>query len=76
MSSLADFQIHETIDGDYNHIGATVADAILQGNRRYLSFVTPRVRRILERFPMHRTTTAVLEVLRTTPTADFLCLND
>lgn len=76
VGGLTDFEIYATIDGDYDHIGATVADAILQANRRYVSFVTPRVRRLLERFPSHRTTTAALEVLRTTSTADFLRLND
>ena len=76
VRDLADFQIYATIDGDYDHIGATVADAILQANRRYVSFVAPRVRRILDRFPSQRTTTDTLKILRTVPTFDFLRLND
>jgi len=76
VRGLADFEIYATIDGEYDHIGATVADAILQANRRYVSFVTPRVQRILQRFPAQRTTAAALDILRTTPTSDFLRLND
>lgn len=76
VRGLTDFEVYTTIDGDYDHIGATVADAILQANRRYASFVKPRVSRILEYFPTHRTTTAALDLLQTTPTADFLRLND
>ena len=31
----AQFPIYTEIDGGYNHIGATIADAILQANRDY-----------------------------------------
>jgi len=31
VRSLPGFSFYKTIDGNYNHIGATVADAVLQG---------------------------------------------
>jgi 3-methyladenine DNA glycosylase/8-oxoguanine DNA glycosylase len=60
VQSLPDFVIYKTIDGNYNHIGATVADAVLQANMRYATHVKPRVNRILETYPEARTTTTVL----------------
>ena len=33
VHTLPDFQHYTSIDGAYDHIGATVADAILQANR-------------------------------------------
>lgn len=63
VRSLPDFVIYKTIDGNYDHIGATVADAVLQANMRYATHVKPRVNRILETYPEARTTTAVLALV-------------
>ena len=73
VGGLPDFRMYE---GPYDHIGATVADAILQANRHYVSFVTPRVQRIRNRFPSDPTTAAALAILRSTSTIDFLGVND
>jgi len=72
VRSLPDFVIYETIDGNYNHIGATAADAVLQANMRYATHVKPRVNRILETYPEARTTTAVLQLLEEVSATEFL----
>lgn len=69
---LTDFVIYETIDGNYNHIGATVADAVLQANNRYATNVKPRVNRILDAYPEAKTTTAVLRLLKEISAMEFL----
>lgn len=72
VRSLPEFVNHETIDGNYNHIGATVADAVLQANNRYATNVKPRVNRILTTYPNDRTTTAALHLLKGMPATEFL----
>lgn len=64
--------MYKDIDGNYNHIGATVADAVLQANLRYKTHVKPRVNRILSRYPEARTTTSVLQLLASIPATEFL----
>ena len=72
VQSLPGFVIYETIDGNYDHIGATVADAVLQANMRYKTHVKPRVDRILARFPTARTTSSVLQLLKSITATEFL----
>jgi hypothetical protein len=72
VRSQPNFVIYTTIDGNYNHIGATVADAVLQANMRYATHVKPRVNRILAEYPEVRTTTAVLSVLEKIKATEFL----
>jgi thermostable 8-oxoguanine DNA glycosylase len=48
IKSLPDFVIHTQIDGHYNHIGAALADAVLQSNNDYERNVRPRIKRIRE----------------------------
>jgi len=72
IRSQPNFVIYTTIDGNYNHIGATVADAVLQANMRYATHVKPRVNRILSVYPEARTTTAVLRVLEKIKATEFL----
>lgn len=72
VRSLPEFVIYETIDGNYNHIGATVADAVLQANNRYATHVKPRVKRILATYPEVRTTTSVLRLSEEISAAEFL----
>ena len=72
VRSLPDFIFYETIDGNYNHMGATVADAILQANMRYSTHVKPRVNRILEIYPNSKTTTEVLQLLNEIDGVKFL----
>ena len=72
VSSLPDFVFYEAIDGNYNHIGATIADAVLQANNNYTNNVKPRVKRILDTYPEAKTTTAVFHLLKEISTVDFL----
>lgn len=75
VRSLSDFIIYESIDGKYNHIGAAVADAILQANNDYEKNVRPRILRILTNFPEHRTTNEVLKILESIKPIQFLNWN-
>ncbi len=75
IDSIDDFEIYTDIDGNYDHIGATVADAILQANNRYATHVKPRVNRILETYPEARTTTAVINLLGNISAKELLSWN-
>jgi hypothetical protein len=72
VQSLPGFEFYETIDGNYDHIGATVADAILQANNKYSTHVKPRVNRILAQYPEARTINSVLRLLKVIPATEFL----
>lgn len=72
VRSLPGFEFYETIDGNYDHIGAAVADAVLQANNKYKTHVKPRVNRILSRYPEARTTSAVLHLLESIAVTEFL----
>lgn len=72
VRSLPDFVINENIDCNYNHIGATIADAVLQRNMRYKTHVKPRVNRILSTYPKSRTTKEVLRLLETVSAIEYL----
>jgi hypothetical protein len=72
VRSLPEFDFSETIDGKYDHIGATVADAVLQANMRYKTHVKPRVNRILAQYSDARTTSEVLYLLNLIPATEFL----
>lgn len=63
IHSLTDFVIVETVDGDYDHMGATITDAILQPRISYETTVRPRVQRLLEQYPEARTTSGFLNLL-------------
>ena len=73
IKSRPDFVYHK-VDPPYGHTGATIADSILQANNRYSS-VTPRIRRILARWPRENTVTAVLDVLKSVPAVQYLNWN-
>ena len=50
IQSLPDFRIYTEIDGNYGHMGATLADAVLQANNNYERNVRPRISRIRNKF--------------------------
>lgn len=72
IRTLPDFKFYETIDGNYDHIGATVADAVLQARLRYETHVKPRVNRILALYPEAKTTSSVLHILESISAKKFL----
>lgn len=75
IRSLADF-VYREVDEPYNHIGATIADAVLQPQREYNSFVTPKTDRILAKWPNVKTVTQLVELLESVRACDFLDWND
>ena len=56
IKNLNDFVVSGFIEGNYNHIGATITDAILQAGLRYETVVRPRVDKI-KKYPEAKTTT-------------------
>lgn len=66
LRSLDGFVIVNDIDGNYNHVGATIADAILQAGTTYKTVVQPRIRRILELYPNAVTVSAFWTLLQET----------
>jgi hypothetical protein len=75
IQSLPDFS-YCAVDDRYNNIGATIADAVLQPQRDYDSFVTPKTVRILEKWRDVRTVTQLVELLKSVQASDFLDLED
>jgi hypothetical protein len=51
IRSLPGFRVYTQIDGNYGHLGATLADAVLQSNNNYERNVRPRIARILRVYP-------------------------
>ena len=61
---LGDFEIVEELALPYNHMGATITDAVLQAGLRYETVVWPRVQHVMESYPEAVTTSRFLSVLR------------
>jgi hypothetical protein len=59
-----DFRIVTEMDGQYGHMGATLADAVLQAGVKYDSVVRPRIDRLRRDFPEANTTSAFEQLLR------------
>lgn len=72
VRSLTDFVMYTTPDDKYGHIGATIADAILQANNNYKRNVKPRTDRILAKYPSATTTSSLLTLLALVPVKEFL----
>lgn len=51
IEGLSDFPIATEIDGNYQNMGATIIDGILQAGVNYKSTVKPRVNEYLEQYP-------------------------
>jgi thermostable 8-oxoguanine DNA glycosylase len=64
IKTLPDFSIVETCDGKYNHIGATITDAVLQAGIDYETVVRPRIQRLIKEYPEAKTTTEFLKLFR------------
>ena len=72
VQSLSGFRIIDEIDGNYNHMGATIADAILQANMKYESHVRPRVNRIRTEYPEAATISGLRRLLSEITITEFL----
>jgi hypothetical protein len=62
VRSLDDFQIKQ-VEEPYNHMGATITDAILQAGVRYDTVVRPRVHKLIKQYPEGKTTSGFLQLL-------------
>ena len=76
---IADYAIEEGVkDAEircrptYDHMGAVLADSVLQAGLNYASVVKPRVQSILESFPHARTVDVLVEVVRHEGSGNFL----
>ncbi|MFC5391733.1 hypothetical protein [Bosea vestrisii] len=56
----------------YDHLGAVLADSVLQAGLRYASVVRPRVERILVNYPDSANACALAEIVRKGQAAEFL----
>ena len=63
IRSLKDFEIVKEIDGNYDHMGATITDAMLQAGTRYETVVRPRVQRMREQYPEARTLSEFIKII-------------
>jgi len=64
LDSLKSFKLVDYCDGNYDHMGATIADAILQAGLKYDSVVRPRIQQIRDKYPSANTTSSFLKLLR------------
>ncbi len=72
IRSLPDFEIYTAIDGNYGHLGATLADAVLQANNNYERNVRRRIGEIREQHPTAMNLSGLRELLRSMTTQEFL----
>jgi hypothetical protein len=56
----------------YTHIGALLADSILQAGMNYNTVVRPRINRILKYYPHASTVDVVVKIIKDGGTSDFL----
>ena len=64
IRSLSRFEIYTQIDGNYGHVGAILADAILQSNNDYERNVRSRIARVRE---MYARETSLEDLKRAAP---------
>lgn len=63
IQSLEGFRLERSPAGNYNHMGATIAEVILQAGIDYRSVVVPRVQNLLRLYPEAATTSGFLSLL-------------
>jgi len=63
VHTLVAFEMIEDLELPYNHMGATITDAVLQAGLRYETVVWPRVQHVMT-IPEAATTSGFLAVLR------------
>lgn len=72
IRGLSDFSIVTEIDGNYQRLGATIADVVLQANMPYETHVRPRIKQIRRMFPAAATMSGLKKVLTERTTSGFL----
>ena len=72
VNSLPDFGMATNIDRNYENIGATIADSVLQANNNYKRNVGPRITRIRREYAAVRTSQELSALLQELPVATYL----
>ena len=62
INSLEGFKFDSEAGGNYQHIGATLIDGVLQAGLNYKTVVKPRVDIVLSTYPDHKTTSMFLNL--------------
>jgi len=62
INSLEGFKFDSEIDGNYQHMGATLVDGVLQAGLNYKTVVKPRVDFVLSTYPGYKTTSLFLDL--------------
>lgn len=62
INSLEGFEFDSEIDDNYQHIGATLVDGVLQAGLKYKTVVKPRVDFILSSYSGYKTTSSFLNL--------------
>lgn len=63
VRALADFTLQRSPAGNYQHMGATITESILQAGINYRTVVVPRVNALRENHPEAKTTSGFLALL-------------
>lgn len=72
VRSLTDFTMEPSPVGEHDHMGAIIAEAILQAGINYRNVVLPRVRKLRDDYPDARTTSGFAALLLRVGTAELL----
>jgi len=72
IRKLPDFEVLHNVRTSYGHMGATIADGVLQAGISYETVVWPRVHRLLTEFPQAKTTDTFYDLLKHRGTAEVL----
>jgi hypothetical protein len=75
IRSLPGFVMYTQIDGNYGHIGATLADAVLQSNNNYEKNVRQRIARIRQVYERETSLQDLKRLLQHVSPQDFLNWN-
>jgi hypothetical protein len=75
VRSLPDFKTYTQIDGDYGHVGATLADAVLQSNNNYERSVRHRIARIRKDYAGRTSLKALKQLLNKITAQEFINWN-
>lgn len=72
IENLKNFEIVTELDGNYNNIGATIIDGILQAGMNYKTVVKPRVIEYLKNYPNVATTSAFDKLIKEIPISELI----
>src|SRR5438552_4007817 len=75
IRSLPDFEVYNQIDANYGHVGATLADAILQSNNNYEQNVRHRIVDIRRKYAGDASLQSLKKLLKKVTAQEFLRWN-